>query len=163
MTKSAPIAAPALQPDPPADDPSAVAEAAELAGDAYERARQAARGRLEDQVDTAIIRESETEKECRERLAALTERLESDDAYDDVRGQPFREVVEQLCTETGFKPDWSDWTDDGWPHPPPGGPEARPSWSPFRQPSPRPILKQNQKYYQQPSTNSPTRRSLYVR
>jgi len=35
------------------------------------------------------------------------------------------------------------------PEPPKGGPEARPPWSPFRQPSPKPILKQNQNYHHQ--------------
>jgi hypothetical protein len=79
----------------------------------------------------------------------MDERLQEDEAYDDVRGQPFREVVQRLCTDIGLAPDWSDWTDDGWPEPPVGGPEARPRWSPFRQPSPKPILKQNQNYHHQ--------------
>lgn len=124
-------------------------KAKELAGEADETARQEARNRVEDQLEIAIMRETETEKEYFERCAALEERLEDDDAYDDVRGQPFREVVERLCTEIGLDPDWSDWTDEGWPEPPKYGPEAREPWSPFRQPSPRPILKQNQNYHQQ--------------
>jgi hypothetical protein len=120
-----------------------------LAGDADEKARQEARDSVEDQVDIAIFRESETEKECFERFAALDERLQDDEAYEDVRDQPFREVVERLCTEIGLTPDWSDWTDEGWPGPPKCGPRARPSWSPFHEPSPKPILKQNQNYHQQ--------------
>jgi hypothetical protein len=124
-------------------------EAKELADKADENARQEARHRVEDQVEIAIIREAETEKEYFERSAAMDERLEEDEAYDDVRGQPFREVVQWLCTEIGLEPDWSDWTDEGWPEPPKCGPQARPPWSPFHEPSPRPILKQNQNYHQQ--------------
>ena len=118
------------------------------ASDADEKARQAARHRLEDQVELAIGRECETEKEFGERCAAMDERLEWDDSYDDVRGRPFREVVERLCAEIGLDPDWSTWTDDGWPAPPQGVPQARLPWSPFHRPSPRPILKQNQQRYE---------------
>ena len=50
-------------------------QAKELAGDADERARQAARGRVEDQLEIAIIREAETEKEYFERSAALADDL----------------------------------------------------------------------------------------
>jgi hypothetical protein len=117
-------------------------------GDEDERARRGARERLEEQVELAIGRECETEKEFAERSAAMIERLEWDDAYDDVRGRPFREVVERLCTEIGLDPDWSTWTDDGWPTPPTGVPEARLPWSPFHRPSPKPMLKQNQKSHQ---------------
>ncbi|HLZ82750.1 MAG TPA: hypothetical protein VKQ54_04230 [Caulobacteraceae bacterium] len=85
----------------------AVAHKAE-ADDADETARQDARNRVEDQLELAIMRECETEKEYFERTAAMEERLEDDDAYDDVRGLPFREVVEQLCKDIGLTPDWSD-------------------------------------------------------
>jgi hypothetical protein len=119
------------------------------AGDADELARQHARGRVEEQVELAIDRESETEKEYFERSAALVERLQDDEAYEDVRDLPFREVVEQLCKDIGLTPDWSDWTENGWPEPAARGPQARPPWSPFHAPSPRPILKQNQNYLRQ--------------
>jgi hypothetical protein len=114
-----------------------------------EKARHAAVSRVEDQVEIAITREAESEKEYLERLAALEERLEWDEAYNDVRDQPFREVVEALCKDIGLTPDWSDWSDDGWPGPPERGPEARPPWSPFHRASPKPILKKNQDYPRQ--------------
>jgi hypothetical protein len=123
-------------------------EAKERVYKADERARHAARDRVEDQVDIAIVREAETEKDFFERCAAMHERFEEDEAYDDVRDQPFREVVERLCKDIGLTPDWSDWTDDGWPEPPVRGPEARPPWSPFHQPSPRPLLKKYRQYHQ---------------
>jgi hypothetical protein len=119
-----------------------------LAGETEQKAWQDALSRVEDQIEIAIARESETEKEYFERFAAMDERLESDEAYEDVRDRPFREVVERLCTEIGLTPDWSDWTDDGWPELPAGGPGTRHRWSPFHKPSPRPILKKNQKYEQ---------------
>jgi hypothetical protein len=125
------------------------AKAEELAGKADEKARQHAVSRVEDQVEIAICREAETEKECFERSAAMDERLQDDEAYEDVRDQPFREVVERLCKDIGLNPDWSDWTDDGWPELPNRGPEARPPWSPFHRVTPRPILKKNQDYPRQ--------------
>jgi hypothetical protein len=126
-----------------------VAEAEELAGAADEKARQDAVSRVEHQVVIAIGREAETEKEYFERFAALHERLDWDEANEDVRDQPFREVVERLCQDIGLAPDWSDWTGDGWPEPPERGPEARPRWSPFHQVTPKPILKKNQNYLRQ--------------
>ena len=125
------------------------AEAEELAGKADEKARQHALSRVEEQVEIAIARESESEKEFFERSAAMDERFEWDEAYDDVRDQPFREVVERLCKDIGLTPDWSDWTEDGWPELPKRGPAARPSWSPFHQVTPKPILKKNQGYHRQ--------------
>lgn len=117
--------------------------------DADEDARQEARHRVGDQLELAIGRAMETESEYFERSAAMDERLQDDEAYDDVRGQPLREVVEQLCKDIGLDPDWSDWTDEGWPEPPAGGPKARSPWSPFHRISPKPMLKQNQNYHQQ--------------
>ena len=125
------------------------AKAEEVAGKADEKARQHAVSRVEDQVELAIAREAETEKEYFERSAAMVERFEWDEAYEDVRDQPFREVVERLCKDIGLDPDWSDWSDDGWPGPPARGPEARPPWSPFHRVSPKPILKKNQDYPRQ--------------
>jgi len=119
------------------------------ADDPDEAARQASVSQVENQVELAIAREAESEKEYLEHLAALAERLEWDEAYDDVRDQPFREVVEALCKDIGLEPDWSDWTDNGWPGLPERGPEARPRWSPFHRASAKPILKRNQDYVRQ--------------
>jgi len=114
----------------------AVERAAE---EADEEALQDAKTRVADQVGAAIVRETESERG--ERYAAMVERLDWDDAYDDVRDRPLREVVEQLCGDLGLAPDWSDWTDAGWPEAAAGArPGARPLFSPFRQPSPTPIL-----------------------
>jgi len=125
------------------------AKAEELAGKADEKARQDAVRRVEDQVEIAIGREAETEKEYFERSAAMDERLDCDEAYEDARDEPFREVVERLCRDIGLAPDWSDWTDDGWPELPDRGPQARPPWSPFHRVSPKPILKKSQDYLRQ--------------
>ena len=125
------------------------AEAEELGGKADEEARGDAVSRVEDQVELAIAREAETEKEYFDLSAAMHERFQCDEAYEDVRDQPFREVVERLCKDIGLSPDWSDWTADGWPEPSRRGPQARPPWSPFHRVSPKPILKQSQNYPRQ--------------
>ena len=108
--------------------------------------RDDAKERVMGQVSVAIAREVESEAEECERLAALMERLDDDWAYDEVEDRPLREVVKQLCTDLGLTPDWSDWTEEGWPEPTESGPAARPRFSPFRQRSPRPLLKKNQAY-----------------
>ncbi len=94
-----------------------------------------------DQVRLAIGREAESEQDHDERISAMYERLENDAAYDELADRPFRDVVEQLCKELCLTPDWSDWTEEGWPEPPPIGADARPMFSPFHRPSPTPLLK----------------------
>jgi hypothetical protein len=113
-----------------------------LARKADEKPSHDAKSRVADQVGVAIVREVESESERGERYAAMVERLDFDDAYDDVRDRPLREVVEQLCGDLGLAPDWSGWTDEGWPEAVDAGvgPGARPLFSPFRRPSPTPIL-----------------------
>jgi hypothetical protein len=111
-----------------------------LARQADEKPSHDAKSRVADQVGVAIVRETESESERGQRYAAMVERLDWDDAYGDVRDRPLREVVEQLCGDLGLAPDWSDWTDAGWPEAAAARPGARPLFSPFRQPSPTPIL-----------------------
>jgi hypothetical protein len=94
-----------------------------------------------DQVRVAIARETETEREYDERVLALYERLENDAAYDELTDRSLRDIVEQLSKELCLTPDWSGWTDEGWPQPPLIGVAARPVFSPFHRPSPRPLLK----------------------
>ena len=94
-----------------------------------------------EQVTTVIAREAESERESEDLLDALEERMTDDLVYLDVEDQPLREVVERLCADLGLHPDWSGWTDKGWPDPPEAG---RPQWSPFHRVSRRPILARNQ-------------------
>jgi hypothetical protein len=112
---------------------------------AVKRAEEEKRETLEEavaeQVGIAIAREAESEQDYDERFLAMCERLEWDAAYGDLLDRPFRDIVGQLCGELCLTPDWSDWTDKGWPSPPPIGSAARTPFSPFHQPSPRPLLK----------------------
>jgi len=108
---------------------------------AEEEKREALQEAVSEQVGIAIARETEGEQDYDERYTALCERLEMDAAYDNLTDRPFRDIVEQLCSELCLTPDWSDWTDKGWPVPPAIGPAARTPSSPFNQPSPRPLLK----------------------
>jgi hypothetical protein len=113
---------------------------------AADEQREATRDRIHTQVCRAIRAEAETEEEISERLAALTERLDVDPAYDEADERPLREVVEQLCGDLGLSPDWSAWTeDDGWQDPA-DSPPYRVRSSRFNRVSPKPILKANQNW-----------------
>jgi hypothetical protein len=61
-----------------------------------------------------------------EMMNDLYERLMEGERYDAFINRPLRESVEAICEDLGLHPDWSRWTDDGWP-PPPEGP--RRIWS----------------------------------
>jgi len=99
----------------------------------------AARDKVIEQVSMVISSESESEGESTDLLDALEERLSDDIVYIDVENQPLRETVERLCGDLGLKPDWSRWTDDGWPEPDDFF-TAREPWSPFNRVSRKPIL-----------------------
>jgi hypothetical protein len=100
----------------------------------------AARSKVSEQVAMAICSESESEIESSDLLDALEERLNRDLVYIDIEDQPLREAVERLCGDLGLKPDWSGWTDDGWPEPDEFF-KTRQPWSPFNQVSRKPVLR----------------------
>ncbi len=89
----------------------------ERASRAQDRRDAATRDKVSEQVRMVIHSESESETESDDLLDALEERLSDDIVYIDVEDQPLREAVERLCGDLGLKPDWSRWTDDGWPEP----------------------------------------------
>jgi hypothetical protein len=107
---------------------------------------EARQGRVVEQVTMAIHREAESEGDCCDLLKALDERLEDDIAYVDLDSLPLREMVEKLCGDLGFCPDWSRWTDEGWPEPPHAFFANRTPWSPFNRPSRKPLLYKNRDY-----------------
>jgi len=106
---------------------------------ARDRRDTAARDKVSEQVRMVIFSESESETESRDLLDALEERLSDDIVYIDVADQPLREAVERLCGDLGLKPDWSRWTDDGWPEPDEFF-KTRETWSPFNWVSRKPVL-----------------------
>jgi len=112
----------------------------ERASRAQDRRATAARNKVSEQVAMVIFSESESETESRDLLDALTERLSDDVAYIDIEDEPLREVVERLCGDLGLKPDWSRWTDDGWPEPDEFF-KTREPWSPFNRVSRKPVLR----------------------
>jgi vacuolar-type H+-ATPase subunit I/STV1 len=107
---------------------------------ARRRRDAAARDKVAEQVAMVIFSESESEGETSDLLDALEERLNDDTIYIDVEDQPLREMVERLCGDLGLAPDWSRWTDDGWPQPPRDVFKTREPWSPFNRVSRKPIL-----------------------
>ena len=48
-------------------------------------------------------------------LDNLHERLTEGECYDSFVHRPLRESVEAICKDLGLTPDWSRWTDDGFP------------------------------------------------
>jgi hypothetical protein len=104
------------------------------------------RDRVVEHVTMAIQREAESESDCCDLLQALDERLEDDIAYVNVDSGPLREWVEKLCGDLGLSPDWSEWTEEGWPEPPHVFFAKRSPWSPFNRPSRKPLLYKNRDY-----------------
>jgi hypothetical protein len=113
----------------------------ERASRAQDQRDAAARDKVSEQVAMVIFSESESETESRNLLDALEERLSDDVAYIDIEDEPLREVVERLCGDLGLKPDWSRWTNDGWPERPGDVFKTRDPWSPFNRVSRKPVLR----------------------
>src|SRR5579859_2832330 len=76
---------------------------------------EAVETQVREQVGMAIAREAESEADSCDLLEALEERLDDDIAYVFVGQTPLRETVGRICKDLGLSPDWSGWTDDGWP------------------------------------------------
>jgi len=114
------------------------AQAAERATAADARDRMDRRDRVQDIVMGVAEAESEDAEECRTLCQALHERLEEDEAYLYCEEWPVRVTVERLCKDLGLTPDPSRWDGEEWievDFP------ARFRFSPFNQPSARPLLK----------------------
>jgi hypothetical protein len=113
-----------------------------------DRARQEARTKaearnleaLEDKVRDLVLDVAERECESFDAFEdlerALGERLDEDEAYLDFRIRPLRQTVERLCHDLGLTPDWSRWAGEGWAT---DEPPIRPRYSPFHQPSSKPL------------------------
>src|SRR5471032_1709632 len=69
--------------------------------------------------------------------AALEERLDEDEAYQDLDKWPLRETVERLCKDLALSPDWSRWDGEDWSV---NDANGRDFFSPFRQPSAIPLV-----------------------
>jgi hypothetical protein len=81
--------------------------------------------------------------------AALEERLDEDEAYIDCAKWPLRETVERLCKDLALSPDWSRWAGEDWSV---DDADGRSPFSPFRQPSPTPLLNACPRPQAQPPT-----------
>jgi hypothetical protein len=110
---------------------------------------EAAKERVIEQVQMVIAREAESEGDSCDLLAALDERLNDDIDHIDIDSRPLREAVERICGDLDLRPDWSRWTDAGWPEDPVAVFGARPAWSPFNRPSRKPLLYKNRDYERQ--------------
>jgi hypothetical protein len=93
------------------------------------------RNRIRDNVFDAINREVTDIYPAQEILDDLYERLTEGERYDAFVHRPLREAVEAICQDLGLHPDWSQWTDEGWPPPPQSG--KRHAWERFWAPQRR--------------------------
>jgi len=59
------------------------------------------------------------------------ERFEEDPQFYKLLNGPLKDAIAAICADLGLKPDWSLWTDDGFPPPPEAGIEA---WDIFIRP-----------------------------
>ena len=91
---------------------------------------------VERLVFEAAEREIEDLDALNDVLEALEERLEQDEAYQDLERAPLRETVERLCADLELSPDWSRWEGEGWA---PEEPFSRPKASIWRRPSRKPL------------------------
>jgi hypothetical protein len=109
-----------------------------------ERARAAAKeeqAAREKRVYLAVLEAATVEipevEQLHQLMEALDERLEQDDAYWQYGKRPARETFERLCHDLGLDPHLSHWDGDERIE---AFPPTRPLFSPFRKPSRRPVL-----------------------
>jgi hypothetical protein len=103
--------APAPLAAPMGNLPEGNAEAARLADKMREIGRE------------TLTQDAETPERAEALLCDLTERLREermDPAFYRLLNGPIKDAVAAICADLGLRPDWSQWTEDGFP-PPPGG------------------------------------------
>jgi hypothetical protein len=111
-------------------------EARNRAADDAEARRRSHGEKIERLVIEAAEREIEDEEALGGVLEALDERLDQDEAYQDLDRLPLRETVERLCADLQLTPDWSRWEGEGWT---PEEPFYRPRASIWVRPSRGPL------------------------
>ncbi len=102
---------------------AAAEQAARGPGAADARAQDSARllaqrQRIRKSVCEVMNREIEDLAPASELLDDLHERLIESEHYDRFLYRPLRESVEAICADLGLTPDWSLWTEDGFPRDP---------------------------------------------
>ncbi len=79
--------------------------------------------------ERAEAAESAEAPESPENLVSdLDERFQENDKFYKLLDGPLKDAVAAICADLGLKPDWSQWTEDGFP--PPRGDDVR-TWSVF--------------------------------
>jgi len=82
-----------------------------------------------ERAEAAEAAESAEAAEAPENLDSdLDERFEENDRFYKLLDGPLKDAVATICADLGLKPDWSQWTEDGFP--PPQGDDVR-TWSVF--------------------------------
>ena len=91
------------------------------------------RNRTRDNVWDVMNSEVTDIYPAHELLDDLHERLTEGERYDRFLYRPLRESVEAICEDLGLTPDWSRWTEDGFP---PDRPDRRYNWPSLWRPDP---------------------------
>ncbi|HWF01430.1 MAG TPA: hypothetical protein VG248_16640 [Caulobacteraceae bacterium] len=92
------------------------------------------RNKVRDAIFDVINREVTDIYPAQETLDLLYERLIEGERYDAFVHRPLKEAVAAICDDLGLHPDWSRWTDDGFPPRPTGesGYDWQDCWGPTR-------------------------------
>jgi hypothetical protein len=91
------------------------------------------RNRIRDNVWDVLNHDVSDVHQATELLGDLHERLTDGERYDSFLYRPLRESVEAICNDLGLAPDWSRWTEDGFP---PDTRNPRRDWASFWRPNP---------------------------
>lgn len=114
------------------------------------------RNKIRDSLFEVISREVHCPYRSGEVLDDLYERLWEGDRYDAFIHRPLMEAVAAICEDLGLQPDWSRWTDTGWPpRPLSGGHRWEDCWSPQGSMKPKPRLYGHRDRATQESGGSP--------
>ncbi len=89
------------------------------------------RNEIRDSVIDVINREVDDPDRATEMLEDAYERLWEGERYDAFVHRPLKDAVAAICEDLGLQPDWSRWTENGWPpRPESGGHRWELSWEP---------------------------------
>ncbi len=122
-------------PEPGAFVSDAPRAKAERLTDLSEAVRKRA-GLGDDELETAlqeIAGEVERPEHAARLIGNLRADLREDPEFYRLLNGPLQDAVAAICADLGLKPDWSLWTEDGFPPPPGGGEE---DWIAFFVPDP---------------------------
>jgi hypothetical protein len=89
--------------------------------------------KIRDEALESIDQDIEALDETERLVGAPSEPLCEDEDFSKLLNGPLKDAVAAICADLGLKPDWSQWTEDGFPLPPD---DEVTTWSVFFAPEP---------------------------